>query len=129
MNGHEVRQRMRQGQRVFGTHITSAANPVISGMLAALDLDFVFICNEHMPLDRGETSLMCQFYAARGIVPIVRIPSPRAEWASMALDGGAQGIVAPYVERVEEVRELVGAVRYRPLKGRMLDEVMSRRRE
>ena len=42
----------------------------------------------------------------------------------MALDAGAEGIVAPYVETVEEVRELVGAVHYRPIKGRQLREIL-----
>jgi len=38
----------------------------------------------------------------------------------MAIDGGRGCIVAPYVEDVEEVRAMVGAVHYRPIKGRQL---------
>jgi 4-hydroxy-2-oxoheptanedioate aldolase len=38
----------------------------------------------------------------------------------VALDGGAAGIVAPYVETPEQVTALVGAVKKRPLKGRVL---------
>ena len=37
----------------------------------------------------------------------------------MVLDGGACGIVAPYVETAEQVRQLVGAVKLRPLKGKL----------
>ena len=33
------------------------------------------------------------------------------------LDGGALGVIAPYVESPEQVRDLVGATRLRPLKG------------
>ena len=32
----------------------------------------------------------------------------------MALDAGAHGVIVPYVETVEEVKSLVGAVKYRP---------------
>ena len=120
MQGHEVRERLHAGRYVFGTHVASLTNPVTAGMQASLPYDFLLICNEHMPLDRTETSLMCQLYAARGISPIVRIPAPEPAYAAMALDGGAQGIVAPYVETVEQVRALVGAVRYRPVKGEKL---------
>jgi len=89
-----------------------------------VDYDFIFICNEHMPIDRTETAMMCQFYAAKGISPVVRIPTPQAHYAAMALDGGAQGIVVPYVETVEEVQEIVGAVKYRPLKGKKLRDYL-----
>ena len=37
----------------------------------------------------------------------------------------AHGIVAPYVETEEQVKELVGAVHYRPVKGRKLDELLA----
>ena len=49
---------------------------------------------------------MCQTYAALGLPPSVRIPSPDPYAATMVLDGGAAGIVAPYVETVEQVRAL-----------------------
>ena len=46
-----------------------------------------------------------------------------------ALDAGADGIVAPYVESVDEVRGLVGAVHYRPIKGRQLRDFLSGARQ
>jgi 4-hydroxy-2-oxoheptanedioate aldolase len=55
--------------------------------------------------------------AGNGIVPIVRVPIPASHYVTMALDGGAQGILAPYVERVEQVQECVGAAKLLPLKG------------
>jgi 4-hydroxy-2-oxoheptanedioate aldolase len=47
----------------------------------------------------------------------------------MAMDGGADGIVAPYVETVEQVKELVGAVKYRPIKGKFLADILSGERK
>ena len=63
---------------------------------------------------------MCQTYAALGLTPIVRIPSPDPFQASMVLDGGAGGVIAPYVETVEQAQVLGGAVKLRPLKGERL---------
>jgi len=44
----------------------------------------------------------------------------------MALDSGAHGVIVPYVESADEVRELVSAVKYRPLKGAALRTVLAK---
>ncbi|MCA9428176.1 MAG: aldolase, partial [Candidatus Omnitrophica bacterium] len=67
----------------------------------------------------------CQNFSARGLAPIVRIPKPDPYLACMVLDGGAQGVVAPYMERVAQAKELCGATKFRPLKGVRLDRVLS----
>ena len=61
---------------------------------------------------------MCQLYAALDLAPIVRIPSPDPYLAAMMRDLGAHGVIAPYVESVEQAQALVGAVKYRPAEGR-----------
>lgn len=129
MQGAQIREKLLRGERVYGTHIVSFGNPITSRLAAELEFDFIFICTEHMPVDRTEVSLMCQYWATRGISPIVRIPYPSARLASMFIDGGAQGVVAPYVETVDEVKELVGAVRYRPIKGEFLQGILNGRRK
>ena len=125
MRGELIRERLHNGDRVYGTHVCSLTNPTTAHIQATLEYDFVFIGTEHMPIDRTETAMMCRFYAAHGISPIVRLPSVDPFAASMALDGGAQGIVAPYLETVEEAKEMVGAVKYRPIKGQMLRDILS----
>ncbi len=125
MNGQQVRERLHSGQRVYGTHVCSLTNPVTANMQAGLEYDFVFVCNEHMPIDRTETGMICQFYAAKGISPVVRIPTISAIDAAMALDAGAQGIVVPYLETRAQAVEMVGAVKYRPIKGRKLENYLS----
>jgi 2-keto-3-deoxy-L-rhamnonate aldolase RhmA len=90
-------------------------------MARCCSLDFVFIDTEHIALDRSQVSQMCK---SLGLVPVVRIPSPDPFEASMALDGGACGIIAPYIETPEQVRQLVGAVKYKPLKGARLQKLL-----
>jgi len=129
MTGSQIRQRLRQGLRVYGTHVASLMNPVVAVMSTQMELDFAFICTEHMPIDRTEVSTMCQLYAAHGVSPIVRVPSPDPTTIGMALDGGAEGITVPYVETVEEVQRCAGAVKYRPIKGELLRDVLNGRAE
>lgn len=124
MNGYQLRQALHSGKRVYGTLIVSPS-PRWLQVLETLGLDFVFLDTEHIALDRWQLSWMCQAYAGLKLAPVVRIPRPDPFLACMALDGGAQGIIAPYVESTDEVRQLVGAVKYRPLKGERLKRVIS----
>ncbi len=125
MTGEQIREQLKNGQRVYGTHIASLMNPTAAAMAAEMEMDFAFICTEHMPIDRTEVAMMCRHYAARGVSPIVRVPSISPSEVCMATDAGAEGIVVPYVESESQVRELVGAVRYRPIKGKKLQQVIS----
>ncbi len=112
-------EKLDSGKNVYGTCITSTG-PLWPRAVKTAGLDFVFIDTEHVPLDRNELTLLCQIFKAEGIVPIVRIPSPDPFRACQAIDGGAAGIVMPYIESVAQVEDLVGAVKYRPLKGELL---------
>jgi 4-hydroxy-2-oxoheptanedioate aldolase len=75
-------------------------------------------------MDRGIASWMCRAFSAIHIAPIVRIPCPDPYLACQTLDGGAAGIITPYVETEEQVRSVAGALKYRPLKGKRLQEVL-----
>ena len=44
-------------------------------------------------------------------------------WPAMVVDSGGCGVIAPYVETVDEVWDIVAAVKYRPLKGKALKEL------
>jgi 4-hydroxy-2-oxoheptanedioate aldolase len=126
MNTANLRSALRTGRRVYGTLIVSES-PRWPASVAQIGLDFVFIDTEHIALDRATLSWMCLLYAALGLPPIVRIPSPDPYAATMVLDAGAAGIVAPYVETVEQVKALHGAVKLRPIKGAKLEAVLNGR--
>jgi 4-hydroxy-2-oxoheptanedioate aldolase len=124
----KLRQALQAGRRVYGTMVTSRS-PLWPPMIKRVGLDFVFIDTEHVSLDRDTVSWMCRAYSALDIAPIVRIPSPCPYAACQMLDGGALGVVAPYVESAEQVRSLVGAVKFRPLKGERLHRMLAGREE
>lgn len=123
MQGRDLSAALRRGDRVYATCITSPSARW-PAMVASLGVDFVFIDTEHIPLDRETVAWMCQTYRALGLAAVVRVPRPDPYQACVALDGGASGVVFPYVERVAEVRALRGAVKMRPLKGQRLQEAL-----
>lgn len=119
MTPNKLCQCLRAGETVFGTLIVSPS-PRWPEAVRGCGLDFVFIDTEHIAIDRAELSWMCQTYAALGLPPLVRIPSPDPYAANMVLDGGAAGVIAPYIETKEEVQVMRGAVKMRPIKGQKL---------
>jgi 4-hydroxy-2-oxoheptanedioate aldolase len=123
MNTAELRRRLLAGVPVFGTLIVSPS-PRWPDAVRRCGLDFVFIDTEHIALDRAPLSWMCQTYSALGLPPLVRIPSPDPYGATMVLDGGAAGVIAPYVETAQQVQTLRGAVKLRPIKGQRLHQML-----
>ena len=124
MNGKQLGESLRQGRSVFGTLVVSPS-PQWPPVLRQLGHDYVFIDTEHIALNREQVSWMCRAYAALDLAPVVRITSPNCFEASCALDGGAAGVVAPYIEHPDQVRDLVGAVKLKPLKGERLRAALS----
>lgn len=120
MHGHQLRKALVSGERVYGITVEGFGQPKWPRFFAQCGLDFVFMDTEHTPANRETAAWAAQAYAAHGVAPLLRIPEISASQAAMGLDSGAHGIIVPYVETVEEVRALVGAVHYRPLKGAAL---------
>lgn len=123
MRGREIRRALHEGKLVYSTAATSQST-YWPKLVQQAGVDFVFLDTEHTPLGRETLSWMCHTYAALGVPPVVRVPRIDAYEVAKVLDGGAQGIIGPYVETADDVRELAGAVRLRPLKGRRLEEAL-----
>lgn len=115
--------KLQAGKVVFGTCFTSIS-PIWPSVAQRAGLDFVFLDTEHIPLERIEVSQLCHTFRSMGISPIVRIPSADPFRACQMIDAGAEGVVAAYLETPEQVRTLVGAIKYRPLKGEMLEKLL-----
>ena len=115
--------KLNNGENIYGTCILSTS-PIWSKVVGGSGLDYVFLDTEHIPMDRTELTFLCQIYSSKGISPIVRIPSPDPYIACMVKDAGAVGVLAPYIESVEQIQQLVGATKYRPLKGARLQNVL-----
>lgn len=114
---------LRGDKTAYGTLMISPSS-AFAAAAASTGIDFVFIDTEHVPLDRDELSRMCMLYQALGLPPLVRIPKADAVLARAAIDAGACGIVASYIETVDQARELRRAVKLKPLQGELLELAM-----
>jgi 2-keto-3-deoxy-L-rhamnonate aldolase RhmA len=123
MVGKEFREALSSGKSVYGTLLTSVS-PRMFDLTKNLGLDFVFFCNEHIFYNPDILGWMCRAYSAVGINPVVRIPEPSPFLATQALDAGAKAILVPYSENIDDIYNMVGAVKFRPLKGEKLIRIL-----
>src|SRR5262249_28750305 len=114
---------LHEGRRVYSAALVGMS-PLWPNLAKNLGIDFVFVDTEHIPLDRTLLSWICQTYQGLGLPPVVRLPCNDPFEACKVLDAGAGGVIGPYLETADQVRALVGAVKYRPLKGRRLEEAL-----
>ena len=124
MNGAELKDRVQNGGIVYGTMISMGRNPRWGSAFSNFGIDYAIIDTEHSPRGRMDVADFIAAFSFSGVVPIVRIPIPDSHYVTMALDAGAQGILAPYCETVDEVKEVVGAAKWRPLKGVLVQKAV-----
>ena len=95
---------LKADKTAYGTLIQSPSPFWVTwgGSFIAETVDFVFIDTEHTPIQRQDLSAMCTMYQGVGLPALVRVVD--AEEARQALDGGASGVVCPYMETVAQVR-------------------------
>ncbi|MFA7249888.1 MAG: aldolase/citrate lyase family protein [Dehalococcoidia bacterium] len=125
MNAIDLKERLQNGGTVFGCILGAVGNTRWKNAFAGSTMDYVVIDTEHGSRDRKEIQELCQMFREINIAPIVRVPAPMSHWVAMALDAGAAGILVPYCETVEEVRETVGTAKWHPLKGEYLRRAMT----
>lgn len=123
MNANEFAAAVRSGQPVFGMVIVSTAAqwPMF---VRRVNPDFILVENEHIAYDRETVASMCLTYGAMDIAPMVRIPSADPLLVQMMFDGGAAGVVAPYIETVEQLKALAGVSKFGPVKGVKLQRIL-----
>ena len=124
MAGIDLRNKLENGGIVYGTMLSLSRNPRWARAIGQLQFDYVIIDNEHSAYSRGEVADFIAAINTTGTTSIVRVPIPSSHYVTMALDAGAQGVLVPYCETVEEVKEVIGAARWRPLKGALAERVM-----
>jgi 2-dehydro-3-deoxyglucarate aldolase/4-hydroxy-2-oxoheptanedioate aldolase len=109
----DFRRRVLAGETLLGAW-ASLDSPSSAELLGRAGLDWVVVDLEHGA--ETETALLAHLYAieAGGAVALVRPPSGERLRIGRALDLGAEGIVVPRLDTVEQVAEAVTFLRYPP---------------
>ena len=115
---NNLKERLRKGESVIGTMVTVFDNPDIIKMLKVCGFDLFIIDCEHGYFDYSKVAGMFGMARAIGITGMVRIPEPKREVVLKYLEMGADGILMPNTETVEQAKKLIDCSKYYPLGNR-----------
>ena len=107
----KFRQKLASDQPVFGLWIT-LESPSVTEIAVGLGLDWVVIDAEHGHLDWKEIVEHLRATVRSDTVALVRIAELNVGLIKRALDIGADGIVIPWIETTEQLRQAVAYSRY-----------------
>ena len=117
---NHARQRLAAGEVSLGMGVRQSRTVDIATVAKTCGFDWLFIDMEHSSLDVDLASQLAMASLGAGITPLVRVPGHEHYHASRLLDNGAQGIVAPHVDTVEEAKRIAAACRYPPIGHRSI---------
>jgi 2-keto-3-deoxy-L-rhamnonate aldolase RhmA len=117
---NHAKQRLAAGEVSLGMGVRQSRTVDIATVAKTCGFDWLFIDMEHSSLDVDLASQLAMASLGAGITPLVRVPGHEHYHASRLLDNGAQGIVAPHVDTVEEAKRIASACRYPPVGHRSI---------
>jgi 2-dehydro-3-deoxyglucarate aldolase/4-hydroxy-2-oxoheptanedioate aldolase len=112
----KLRRRLAANQTAVGMWVT-LESPSISEMAVAIGLDWIVIDAEHGHLDWKEVVDHIRATVRSDTVALVRLAENNIGLIKRTLDIGADGIVIPWMETAEQLREAVAYAVY-PTAGR-----------
>ena len=118
MKPNALRQKLEQGQPVYGTMMQAVPLPAIGQIMALAGCDFLFFDMEHGPFNMETIATMVQVTRLAGVTPLVRVPNDEYHLMARVLDAGAQGIMIPRIETKAQVEHIIECVMYPPAGNR-----------
>lgn len=80
--------------------------------------DYIIIDNEHSPIEAETSAEMIRACELSGVTPFCRIREISRPAVLKLLDVGAQGLIVPNVNTLEDVKQLVSFCKYKPIGNR-----------
>ncbi len=111
----KLRRQLAADRPALGMWIT-LESPSITEMAVALGVDWVLIDAEHGHLDWNDICAHIRATVRSETVALVRLSELNIALVKRALDLGADGIVIPWIETAEQLRQAVAFARF-PLEG------------
>src|SRR5882762_3644834 len=108
-----LRKRLAADQPTYGMWI-SLESATLSEMAVALGLDWIVIDAEHGHLDWKEILEHIRATVRSDTLALVRVAELNAGLIKRALDIGADGVVIPWIETAEQLRQAVAFATYPP---------------
>jgi 4-hydroxy-2-oxoheptanedioate aldolase len=118
--------RLRAADRTLYGMWSCGGSALAAEICAGSGLDIVLIDGEHSPVGLESILAQLQAVAAYPAVPVVRAPYGDPVVLKQLLDLGAQNVLVPMVDSVEQAEAMVRAVRYPPRGVRGVGSALAR---
>lgn len=112
-----VLAKFKKGQKTIGTFSHMQSITAIE-CLGFTGLDYVVIDMEHSPVTAEGANHYIVAARSAGLAPFVRVDGVSRSPILKALDAGAQAVIVPCVETLDQVRQLVEYAKFAPLGSR-----------
>src|SRR6202166_2268211 len=107
-------RRLKDGETVH-TGWCPLPSPIVAETLGREGFPAVTIDQQHGLWDTAATVTGIAAIRQSGAAPIVRIPVGDFATASRVLDMGAEGVIAPMINTIEDARAFVAVAKYPPV--------------
>lgn len=104
MHPNHTKEKLLRGEPVYGHGIRFFAGPEHAKFAKNAGFDFLFIDGEHGCFTLKEGTALCRAALDIGVTPIVRVCGFDHHLCTQYLDNGAQGIIFPHVETIDQVK-------------------------
>lgn len=116
MTKYEVLARkLANREKVIGTTMQLITSPVLVEKMNVQDLDFLLFDGEHGIFGFENTLPLLQICRLTGLPSIVRVRDSQYQLISKLIDLGADGIMLPRVETLEQIQTAINALKFYPL--------------
>ena len=109
----KLRKKLAADESVYGLWVT-LESPSISEMAVALGLDWIVVDAEHGHLDWKEILEHIRATVRSDTLALVRVAELNAGLVKRALDIGADGVVIPWIETAQQLKQAVAFSTYPP---------------
>jgi len=117
-----VRQKISRGETVLCAK-TCYQDPELVELVGSLGFDGIWICLEHKRVDPATVYALIQACRLSGADAIIRIKPANYTDLLWLLESGARGLMLPRVRHIDEVREVVAAMKFHPQGRRGYDGI------
>ena len=110
-----LREKFSTRQKIIGTTMIMLNYPVLLEKMRHPDIDFILMDAEHGFFDTQNVIPMLHTCRMLGVPSFLRVQDPQYHLIAKAIDMGADGVMIPRVETLEQVKIAVDAVYFSPI--------------
>ena len=115
MNKYEIlAEKLKNREKVIGTTMALIRSPFLLEKMNRDDLDFILFDGEHGVFDVQSSIEMFQICRLMGLPCFLRAQDAEYHLIAKAIDMGADGIMLPRTESLEQLRTAVDALLFAP---------------